>query len=622
MDGGHRTERLSAGQVARLIEAHGLEVAPTSPLAPFANLAPGADEGTVGRGLLDAGGKTALAVLAAPDRQVRTIIPGPTDTLVQLYYGRADAPETGLVGCWLEGDRMRVSFPWNEEDVAAVAARVVLPTLPSPAEEPDLVVSVAGLAALAAAIDAVRSRLFVSLAERNPAVEARFDREEIRRQAEAGASSSDARWLVTLLRVLAPPYLPVPADPIGSGFEELVAAGLIQSRDGRWTPSPALFGYATRWANPLPAVAHEVIETAGPHMTRYGYRIALRGGGPLTVIDFEDVLSEPRVTLRTVDPIRYLDDLVGLLQPGPRPEADIVAVGEPIVTRDPRNPSLIVGMLQPGRRYLVKDRQRGWALVADTDGPLEGWAPEEPLQPVGAPPPSAIGERVWVATHTAPAGGMPGWAEPNPAVASVAAFDEGTGLQLVERRADWALVRAADGREAWVDGRRLTPVAVGPEPPPPPPPPDESIVLAPGAVVSAPAVSARADVIRLLAVVVLVVSAFLPWRANWELSPFETSATFLWNVYADTGWFSIGLLTLLLGLVASTTLFVGRMRQYRRVIGGVAVGLGALWLIETIRYLGDYWGFWPLLGALFTQEFAAGPWLALAAGLVLLLKRR
>ena len=465
----HRSERLSPDRIARLIEAHRLRVEPTSPLAPFAGIPPGPD-GAPAAGLLDDGWARALAVLAAPDRQVRTVIPGPADTLVQLHYGRSDAPETGLVGCWLEGDRMQVSFPWNEEDVAAVAARAVLATLPSPAEEADLVLSVAGLAAMMAAVDAVRSRLFVSLAERDPAVDAWFDLDEIRRQAEAGAASSDARWLVTLLRVLAPPFVPVPADPMGSGVDELVAVGMVRSQDGRWMPSSTLIDRATRWANPLPAVAHEVVETTGGQVSRYGYRIALRGGGPLTVIDVDDALSEPRVTLRTVDPIRYLDDLVGLLRPGPRPDVDIVTVGEPIAVRDLRDPSVLVGMLQPGRRYQVQSRQRGWARVVDTDGPLSGWAPEAPLRAVSVTPRPAADMPEPVPTGPAPVllprAVLRGTAQvlaPDGGSRVVGTLPAGSVCVVLGAAGGWVHVRDAAGAvDGWVDQALLTPSGQAP----------------------------------------------------------------------------------------------------------------------------------------------------------------
>ena len=132
------------------------------------------------------------------------------------------------------------------------------------------------------------------------------------------------------------------------------------------------------------------------------------------------------------------------------------------------------------------------------------------------------------------------------------------------------------------------------------------------------------SLLALVAAVAVLASAFLPWRANWTPSSFDTSANFLWNVDADVGWFSIGLVMLVVGLAVLGTVLMGRARPYRRIAGGVMTVLSAWWLVALFRLVWDdfYGSLGPALGAMFTQEFAVGPWLALAAGLALLLKRR
>ncbi len=173
--------------------------------------------------------------------------------------------------------------------------------------------------------------------------------------------------------------------------------------------------------------------------------------------------------------------------------------------------------------------------------------------------------------------------------------------------------------------RPVPPPAAIPLPPPPPP------AAAAGKAPSLPAAPApakgpgaapppgRAGLILVVAALAVLVSAFLPWRAGGWPSPFRVSATFLWDVEAELGGFSIGLVALLLGLTVLATLFVPRLQRHRRLVGGVACGVAALWLIETLRYV---WGYaylgWGFLG----DVFAVGPWLALAAGLVLALRRR
>lgn len=61
----------------------------------------------------------------------------------------------------------------------------------------------------------------------------------------------------------------------------------------------------------------------------------------------------------------------------------------------------------------------------------------------------------WAPTHRVPLGGMRAYAHPHPAAPVVAELPERLELRLVERRADWANVRAVNGWTGWVDGRRL-----------------------------------------------------------------------------------------------------------------------------------------------------------------------
>ncbi|MBI4261725.1 MAG: PrsW family intramembrane metalloprotease [Actinobacteria bacterium] len=73
--------------------------------------------------------------------------------------------------------------------------------------------------------------------------------------------------------------------------------------------------------------------------------------------------------------------------------------------------------------------------------------------PAAAPPPPAGGP-AWVATHRVPPEGLPAWATPDPSTAPTA-LAGGLDLALVDRRGDWALVRASNGWTGWVDARRL-----------------------------------------------------------------------------------------------------------------------------------------------------------------------
>lgn len=61
-------------------------------------------------------------------------------------------------------------------------------------------------------------------------------------------------------------------------------------------------------------------------------------------------------------------------------------------------------------------------------------------------------------THRVPAGGMPAWANPDPASAATLRLEPGLPVMVVEAFPNgWTRVRASNGWTGWVDGRLLTP---------------------------------------------------------------------------------------------------------------------------------------------------------------------
>jgi hypothetical protein len=96
---------------------------------------------------------------------------------------------------------------------------------------------------------------------------------------------------------------------------------------------------------------------------------------------------------------------------------------------------------------------------------LDATAYRAPMQ--GAPPQATA---PWVPTHHVPADAMPAYQEPVPGT-PVAMLDPDLPVMLLERRGDWAHVRAVNGWEGWVDARRLlstAPAASGGQLPPMP----------------------------------------------------------------------------------------------------------------------------------------------------------
>lgn len=76
----------------------------------------------------------------------------------------------------------------------------------------------------------------------------------------------------------------------------------------------------------------------------------------------------------------------------------------------------------------------------------------------------------WTPTHRVPAEALPAYQAPMPGT-PVAMLDPDLPVMVLEHRGDWAHVRAVNGWEGWVDGRRLVSEAPAPSEPTLPPMP-------------------------------------------------------------------------------------------------------------------------------------------------------
>ena len=311
-----RTLTLAPDEIAALTGQYHLNVGAASPLGPFAGTEPMAGTRSLGaRGLLDDGWRQALTVLARPDHQVRSLIPAPLESLISVYYGSRAVGGGDLVACSARRDGVNISFPWVARDIAAITALTLLPMPPPTAESVSTELTPAGLTALAAAVDVSRATLLDSLQRRLPQMETRISLHDLMDHLEVGLSHNDARWIVTLLNVIASPFVPLVPARLGDGVGELLALGFL-TRDGETLrPGPILERLAVQWRSPLPAAAHEVITMWDGEVKAVGHRIAIRGDGPLWVMDYRGILQgAPRVSLGTVDAADYLEGLVEMIQ--------------------------------------------------------------------------------------------------------------------------------------------------------------------------------------------------------------------------------------------------------------------------------------------------------------------
>lgn len=248
---------------------------------------------------------------------------------------------------------------------------------------------------------------------------------------------------------------------------------------------------------------------------------------------------------------------------------------------------------------LLDDRGRLWTPGASTDGWYvyeEGaWVPQ-PGAPDG---PFLTGEAAAAVGADAP---VRQWAEHGP--------------YLPERiTGPWD----PPPLPATVEGPAPPPSQPGPAPRPvgalsPPPPP----AARPGGT----AAPERVDVLGLLAMAAVIASIALPWLPG--VFSLDASAAFLWDDTAYTTGTSIGVPVLVAIAAVAAVVLLPPARRFRRPVGLVVGLIGLAWLVTTFRDLFDIYdrSVRLTLGAMFSTDFAAGPWAVLAGGVLLIWRRR
>jgi Bacterial SH3 domain len=267
-----------------------------------------------------------------------------------------------------------------------------------------------------------------------------------------------------------------------------------------------------------------------------------------------------------------------------------------------------------GRRLVEIAPAPGDRSPAATAPPTEASA-----QPI-APPPVQPAAPVWAASHKVPHEGLQAWAQPDPTGAIVANLAAGVELQVQERRADWAHVVAQNGWQGWVDGRRLVVAHVVAASPPPP---ASAAVVADDKALPGKAASLS---IRSVAAVAVVLTIFLPWfrygRYFGSGDATDVPAAFLWTLYPDTEFPNMGTVMMVLGAAVLAAEFVDRVKPYRRTAAWTTVVVAAVYLVQLFRaFMENEGDLITATSTMFTEGFAIGPWVTLAAGIVLLVKQ-
>lgn len=152
---------------------------------------------------------------------------------------------------------------------------------------------------------------------------------------------------------------------------------------------------------------------------------------------------------------------VGILRRTPR-TATIRAVGDAVVLQLPAE-EFVAGvafsaaegneLLSRVNEYLAADAERAEQVVPDAPVATAAASAAPVADTTTAHDDPAAPS--FVATHLVPPGGMPAWAQPDPAAEPVATLAGGVELRVVGETGAWARVVAANGWEGWVDGRIL-----------------------------------------------------------------------------------------------------------------------------------------------------------------------
>jgi hypothetical protein len=281
-----RTEIFTVEEIAAAISHFRLEPKKNSPFHSIKEAAsPDAMEGLDKRGLLTPEWRLAFSKLCAPRKKIRTVVPSPAETAVCFFYSSGDEE---FAGCWYEeGQGIRITLPLTTEIFLEQANSALAPLAIAYADPFRAKLSAPSLTALFTIIDALRKRMLASILERSGHVDLEFKLDELKSVLNDGLEGTDARWLVTLLWLTAPPGLDLEGERLDSGLQELAELKHLEKNGDAFIPGPDIRRMAAFWKNPLPAISHEItIFDQSFEPAEAMYITALRGDGPVFIMDF------------------------------------------------------------------------------------------------------------------------------------------------------------------------------------------------------------------------------------------------------------------------------------------------------------------------------------------------
>jgi SH3-like domain-containing protein len=297
-----------------------------------------------------------------------------------------------------------------------------------------------------------------------------------------------------------------------------------------------------------------------------------------------------------------------------------------------------VARLEARVQLRVDERRGAWARVTGSNG-WTGWVDDRRLSPLGgapammaapayaaapvyAPTPAYVAApmamtspqpAMWQPTHQVPSGGMPAWANPDPAVAPIAELAARVQLRIDETRGAWARVTGSNGWTGWVDARRLDPLGKSGG--------GGGGAIALGGMALRP--------LPLIGAIALIVATFLSWNravtlaATGDFFPslkgWDWPLGFLWSINNPGNQPRIGLIVLILGIVGLAAAFIPKAgRGLAAIAGALGVVVSGLYIIQLIRFFGQESAAASARDTL-GNALGIAPWIALAGGVLLLI---
>lgn len=307
-----KTIDLSIEELQNLIQKYNFVVAKDSPLYHLLDKKSKKDSsGLINSEFFknEAVWKPILSTLCNPQFKVINALVFPDRVASKNYYTNSNDSET-IIGCWEKNEQIHISFPWKPDEILAEGFTALdINNTPYP-EKTKIQFTFDGLISFAAAIDSIRTIMLGSIISRKFLSDFKLptDHLELMLRLSLEDKNSDARWLMTLVRMFTPDKSALSNIKLTKkGFNELVDLGLVTAKENnQWSPTSKLLGLTSHWIVPLPVVYHESTVIGLEKQQNTISSFVLRGSGPLSLFDFKkDDDNKLNINFQTIDASAY-----------------------------------------------------------------------------------------------------------------------------------------------------------------------------------------------------------------------------------------------------------------------------------------------------------------------------